>query len=434
LKMNIPAQEKKDETAALHKLQETAAGYARTLGQMIENQLLVEGLSNACGAQAEQCEAVAAALAGRMESVAEAAKTEGSATTTALILIIVLAAAIFAVGMVRAITLPLRQFIEQLTNGATQLAAASTQVSTASQSLAAGASEQAASLEETSSALEEMSSMTRQNADNAEQANQTARQADTMATTGVTQMETMVATIDRIKTSAGETARILKTIDEIAFQTNLLALNAAVEAARAGEAGAGFAVVAEEVRNLAMRSAEAARNTAGLIEGAQKNADEGVNVTGEVAKSLKSIQEGAAKVASLINEITTATKEQSTGLGQISTAVSEMDKVVQQNAANSEESASAAEQLSAQALEVKNIVMELTVMVEGATARSAQASEFDHPQGPPASRVITHPKGRTAPVVKHAPAVATAGKKPATSRKPNPAKVIPLDENDLKEF
>ncbi len=433
-RMNIPAKEKAEELAMLRQLQEKIGRYARGLGEMIGSQMQVEAEARVCGGIAEQCEAVAAAIASRMESVAEASKSEGSATTMALIIIIILVGVVFAVGMVRAITLPLKQFIDQLANGATQLAAASTEVSTASQSLASGASEQAASLEETSSAIEEMTSMTRQNADNAEQANQTARQADNMATTGVAQMEKMVSTIDRIKTSAGETARILKTIDEIAFQTNLLALNAAVEAARAGAAGAGFAVVAEEVRNLAMRSADAARNTAGLIEGAQKNADEGVAVTNEVAKSLKSIQEGAAKVASLINEITNATKEQATGLGQINTAVSEMDKVVQQNAANSEESASAAEELSAQALEVKNIVAELTAMVEGASARSTQSSEFDQLQGPPASRVVTHAKEKTPAVAKRPTPGATAAKKPAAVKKPNPAKVIPLDENDLKEF
>ena len=186
---------------------------------------------------------------------------------------------VLAWAVTRSITGPINKALDVLTSGAHQISSASSQVSSASQSLAQGASEQASSLEETSSALEEMASMTRQNADNANQANTMAKDANTTALAGVESMKRMSEAIDKIKNSASETAKIIKTIDEIAFQTNLLALNAAVEAARAGEAGKGFAVVAEEVRNLARRSAEAAKNTADLIEGATKNAEAGVSVT-----------------------------------------------------------------------------------------------------------------------------------------------------------
>ena len=158
----------------------------------------------------------------------------------------------------------------------TKLSAAAGQVSSASQSLAEGASEQAASLEETSSSLEEMSSMTKRNAENAQKANELAKQARAAADTGVGDMQAMNAAMDAIKASSDDIAKIIKTIDEIAFQTNILALNAAVEAARAGEAGMGFAVVADEVRNLAQRSAQAAKETAAKIEGAVSKTAQGV--------------------------------------------------------------------------------------------------------------------------------------------------------------
>ncbi|HBA85746.1 MAG TPA: hypothetical protein DCZ95_16815 [Verrucomicrobia bacterium] len=232
----------------------------------------------------------------------------------------------------------------------------SQQVASASQELASNANHQASSLEETSASLEEMSSMTKQNADHANHANALMAETSAQVNTGVEAMRRMVQSIDKIKASASETAKILKTIDEIAFQTNLLALNAAVEAARAGEAGKGFAVVAEEVRNLARRSAEAAKNTADLIEGSQKNAGEGVKVAADVAKDLEGIQTSVNKVSALVQEIAAASKEQSLGIEQVNTAVSEMDKVVQNEAASSEESASAADELASQARELSEIL------------------------------------------------------------------------------
>ena len=221
-------------------------------------------------------------IIGKLQHLSEADMNSTMKMTnrlSALISILaVILGVILAIFITRSITKPINKVIDALTGGAEQVTSASGQVSSASQSLAQGASEQASSLEETSSALEEMASMTRQNADNANQANGAAKETNTMALEGVDSMKRMAEAIERIKNSASETAKIIKTIDEIAFQTNLLALNAAVEAARAGEAGKGFAVVAEEVRNLARRSAEAAKNTADLIEGAQKNAEAGVNV------------------------------------------------------------------------------------------------------------------------------------------------------------
>jgi len=283
--------------------------------------------------------------------------------------ITLVSAAILVVGLTTAITRRLtrtiRAVVGQLRQATSEVTAASSQVSLSSQSLAEGATEQAAGLQETSSSLEEMSAMTRQNADNAQQANVLAADAKRAAGTGAESMSRMNAAIHEIQRSSDETAKIIKVIDEIAFQTNLLALNAAVEAARAGEAGKGFAVVAEEVRNLAMRSAEAAKNTAGMIEESVKNARNGVDIADEVARVLDEIVQSVGKTTDLISEIAAASQEQAQGIDQLNEAVAQMDKVTQQNAANAEESASASEELSAQAENVKNVVDQLVVLVEG---------------------------------------------------------------------
>ena len=296
------------------------------------------------------------------------------------ILLICLLEGVIVTWISRSVVSPLGTIAERLTASAAQLTTTSTQSADSSRQLAEGSSQQAASIQETSSSLTEISSATRQNSEHADQANQLTQTASHLAQTGVDAMGRMTQTIGRIKSSATETAHIIKTIDEIAFQTNLLALNAAVEAARAGEAGKGFAVVAEEVRNLARRSAEAAKNTAGLIEGAQKNADAGVQVTAEIATNLQAIRENIGKAAGLIAKIAASCKEQSLGIGMVSKAVSQMDQVVQSNAANSAESAQAADHLSVQAGELDDMVGQLELLIRG-TARPAAATA-PHPAGP----------------------------------------------------
>lgn len=246
--------------------------------------------------------------------------------------------------------------LHQISTGADQVNMAADQISQSSQMLAQGASEQASSLEEVSSNLQEMASMTKQNAKNAQTAQGISEDASKSASNGMNSMKRLSLVIEKIKGSADETAKIVKTIDDIAFQTNLLALNAAVEAARAGEAGKGFAVVAEEVRNLAMRSAEAAKDTAKLIEESVKNAENGVVVNQEVVMNLEEINEQVNKVNEVMCEISTASTHQTQGIDQINTAIDQMNQLTQANAASSEESASAAQELSSQAKEMNRLI------------------------------------------------------------------------------
>jgi len=264
-----------------------------------------------------------------------------------------------------------------LDDGASQVTAAAGQVSAASQSLAEGSSEQAASLEETSSSLEEMASMTKRNAESARHAKQLSTQTRSSADTAAGDMDQMKRAMDAIKASSNDIAKIIKTIDEIAFQTNILALNAAVEAARAGEAGAGFAVVADEVRSLARRSADSARETATKIEDAIHKSDDGVNISAKVAISLTEIVTKAREMDTLVAEIATASEEQSQGVGQINTAITQMDKVTQSNASSAEETASAAEELNAQSLTLKEAVADLRRLVDSDT-QTVAASEPLH--------------------------------------------------------
>ncbi|OGJ87243.1 MAG: hypothetical protein A2268_07540 [Candidatus Raymondbacteria bacterium RifOxyA12_full_50_37] len=261
--------------------------------------------------------------------------------------------------------------LNQVQTAVEQVASGSNQISAGSQTLSQGAQEQASSIEEVSSSLEEMSAMTKQNAESANQAKSLAASAQKSADQGNKAMGEMSQAIGLIKKSSDETAKIVKTIDEIAFQTNLLALNAAVEAARAGEAGRGFAVVAEEVRNLAQRSAEAAKNTAQLIEESVKNAEGGVTISEEVAKFLKEIGDGSKKVNDLIAEISAASSEQNRGIEQVNVAVNQMNQVVQQNAANSEESAAAAEEMSSQSQELQAMINTFVLSNSGKEAKGS---------------------------------------------------------------
>lgn len=247
-------------------------------------------------------------------------------------------------------------------------------VATASHTLSECASHQAASLQETSSSLEEVSSMTKRNTENALKAKELSERARETGETGVEDMKTMMAAMDTLKISSAEIVKIVKTIDEIAFQTNILALNAAVEAARAGEAGLGFAVVAEEVRTLAQRSAQSAKETANKIASSISSTEQGVQMSLKVAGGVGAIVDMVRQMDDLIKEVATACSQQSQGVEQVNVAVGQMDKVTQSNAASAQESAQGAEELNAQAAHLKNAVGLLLALVGGKHAENPKTA------------------------------------------------------------
>jgi methyl-accepting chemotaxis protein len=390
---------------------------------------------------------------GQLDAASAKVKTSSTDTMNAVsannqvmiggIIVAILVGSLLAFIIVRSLTGAITRIAASLLAGSEQTAAAAAEVSSASQSLAQGASEQAAAIEETTSSVEEMASMTKQNAGNANEAKNLAASTKADAEKGTQAMVRMSQAIDDIKQSSDKTAKIVKTIDEIAFQTNLLALNAAVEAARAGEAGKGFAVVAEEVRNLAQRSAEAAKNTAAMIEESVKNSNNGVQISKEVGQSLTEIGEAARKVNDLIGEIAAASNEQSQGIEQISTAVGQMDQVTQQNAANAEESAAASEELSAQAEELNKMVAELSAMAGGsgtathdATKRKDRKRElqFAHDMGKPTG-TSKKSVARKSNIEDKMPGGVASSARTRVTGKVNPQDVIPMDsDEELAKF
>jgi len=269
---------------------------------------------------------------------------------------------------------PVLKISQELQSGADLASNSSAEISSSSQALAAASSEQAASLEETSASLEELSSMTQRNTEGARQARSLSDETRNSAETGAKQMKDMVGAMNSIKSSSDSVAKIIKTIDEIAFQTNILALNAAVEAARAGEAGAGFAVVAEEVRALAQRSAKAARETSDQISDSLQRANNGVQICGQVAGSFDHILGKARELNVLVAEIATASEQQTSGIQQINNAVVQMDKATQSTAAQSEETAAAAQELNAQSVQMQHIAQQLFGLVQGSTAQGQPAT------------------------------------------------------------
>jgi methyl-accepting chemotaxis protein len=295
---------------------------------------------------------------------------------------------IVAFVVIRGLNGALQAITGTLGSSSEQVSAAASQVSASSQTLASGASEQAASLEQIGASLEEISSMTKRNADNTTKANALTREARTSADRGSQDMLAMAQSMRDIKSSSDDIGKIIKTIDEIAFQTNILALNAAVEAARAGEAGAGFAVVADEVRALAQRSAQSAKETATKIETAIEKTAQGVTITESVQTSLREIVEKVRVVDELVAEVAQASTEQRQGVEQVALAVAQMDKITQSNAANAEESASASEELSAQAISLTEVVGDV-LMLAGGQAQPASATR----RHAPAPHQVPSPKG-----------------------------------------
>jgi methyl-accepting chemotaxis protein/methyl-accepting chemotaxis protein-1 (serine sensor receptor) len=252
----------------------------------------------------------------------------------------------------------------------------------------------------------------------------------------------MVTSMTEINTSSEKVSKIIKVIDEIAFQTNILALNAAVEAARAGEAGMGFAVVADEVRNLAQRCAQAAKDTASLIEESMGKSQDGMTKLAQVSEAIRSITESAAKVKTLVDEVHLGSREQARGIEQVAKAIGQMEQVTQKNAANAEESASASEELSGQAETMKGIVDELQALVgrsEQDTGHASLVGKRSHPK-PTGTRAGALPKSadhsRGLKALQLAVSGSQAGR--AADREPVAAgrldrSALPMDD-DFKEF
>ncbi|HBF39107.1 MAG TPA: hypothetical protein DDW50_17540 [Firmicutes bacterium] len=289
-----------------------------------------------------------------------------------LLVSIILLGAVAIVGgtmvafiITRSITKPMNSIASRIGEGAQQVAAASGQLSASAQQLSQGSTEQVAAIEETSFTLQESASMMEQNTANTKQAAGLSEKAKKSADKGSAEMQEMLDSIREIKNSSDQISKIIKVIDDIAFQTNILALNAAIEAARAGQAGMGFAVVAEEVRNLAGRSAQAAKDTTAIIETNIELSVKGVAVANKVRQALDEITGQSNKVSELMGEIAAASQEQVQGIDQVSKAMTQVGTVTQQNAANAEESASAAEELNAQAESMRKIVLELSTLVDG---------------------------------------------------------------------
>jgi methyl-accepting chemotaxis protein/methyl-accepting chemotaxis protein-1 (serine sensor receptor) len=291
--------------------------------------------------------------------------------------LVLLAFAVLSFVLVRvmsAIGASIRMLAEDMDNGAREVLSASRQVSSSAQELSRGAQSQAAAVAETAAAMEEIAATARQNADHA------SRCAVLMTSTskGVDmtnqRLGEMLGSMDSIRESSGKVSRIIKTIDEIAFQTNLLALNAAVEAARAGEAGMGFAVVAEEVRTLAQRSAEAARGTAALIEESIARAEQGSAKLAQVGEAITSITAHARDVKSLVDGMSVAASQQTEGIEQVRSTLTSMEQTSQRTAALAEEAAAASEELAVQSKMARHSAQSLAQLSGASTsARQGQA-------------------------------------------------------------
>lgn len=295
-----------------------------------------------------------------------AASATTSLIVTALVLALVLGTFFFSWRFVRRnVVGPLTRVIDGLAQGARQVADASGSIAASSQSLAAGATQQASALDETSRSLANVSERSVQNAKSSDDARRAADESATLISRGAEAMQQMEAAMGRITTASREIERILKAIDDIAFQTNMLALNAAVEAARAGAQGQGFAVVAEEVRALALRAAQASKESAEHVDQAVSTSSRGATTLEQLSAVLTQISGTGTRTTSLVGSISEASHQQSQGLGEVSTAMGEMNAVVQRTAATAEESAAAAEQLSAQAEQLDAWVRDLSLLVGG---------------------------------------------------------------------
>ena len=427
-----------DEKREISEVQAVAKAYELRIHELTEAWNALEDVSAKRTKTAEGLVQAATDFADVAESrtMAYAKESSGTLDAASITSMIGLGIAVFlgilvAWFITRGITRVVGAIVTDLTAGAEQTVSAADQISSTSQATAEGASEQAASLEETSASLEEIAAMTKRNADNAASSKALSQQARDSASNGLDRIAEMGRTLTTVNAAVGEMesavsemqsssqeiAKIIKTIDEIAFQTNLLALNAAVEAARAGEAGAGFAVVADEVRSLAQRSAQAAKDTSEKIEAAVKRSALGGTASKKVVQSLGEIEGSARNIEQvftgivtqiksldeIVGEISAASKEQSQGISEVNMAVGQMDKVTQSNAAAAEENASAAEELNAQVGSLQEITARLQAMVSGAAAVQSAAPSAPQPAKPVQKAAKPWKKKPLVPAVSAAP-------------------------------
>jgi len=316
----------------------------------------------------------------------------------------------------------LSSVLSQVRQSVTQVSTGAEQVSSSSQSLSQGATEQSSSLQQITASVTQIASQTKTNTENAVQANSLSQSAQDYAEKGSTQMGELIKAMEKINTASDGIKKIVKTIDDIAFQINILALNANVEAARAGKYGRGFAVVAEEVRSLAVRSAEAAKETTQMVENSINSIEEGNHLVGATAEQLKEITEGTQKVADLVSEIASAGKEQTAGIEQVTEGLGQIEEVTQSNTASAEEGASAAEELASMSEQLDNLVARFRLLNQGLQTTIddgafTAAAQIKADQGKRMGKRVSREQDEQ-----------------LQEGSRNPKKLIKLDDDDFSEF